>query len=317
LIRQSKNTGYVFGCRYGAAMNIAQAKQIPLEDVLEKLGHVPDRQQGDDIWYQSPFREEQDASFKINRRLNVWYDHGEGKGGTVIELIQQLYRVPDVSQTLSTLRELFGETPPTRLVHRQQRELIETTPSIEINSVTPIRAKSLLSYLAKRGINPEHAKPYIHEVHYRAKDKNYFAIGFANDDGGYELRNPYFKGSTSKNITTIKGNPTRVICFEGFFDYLTALTMNAGLLDATVIVLNSVSKKEQAISTIRTLCPNAVELYRDNDAAGQNLLSFFKGELPDIEVIDKAADYASHADLNDWHCANLNRVESASRHPHA
>jgi len=30
-------------------------------------------------WYLSPLREEKEASFKVNRKKNVWYDHGIGK----------------------------------------------------------------------------------------------------------------------------------------------------------------------------------------------------------------------------------------------
>ena len=41
---------------------------------------------GSDYWYLSPLRLEKDPSFKVNRKLNVWYDHGIGKGGNLIDL---------------------------------------------------------------------------------------------------------------------------------------------------------------------------------------------------------------------------------------
>lgn len=60
-------------------------------------------------------------------------------------------------------------------------------------------------------------------MYYRIGGKPYFALAFKNDSGGYELRNPRFKGSTSKDITHIrqKGEP-RDTCFvfEGFMDFL-------------------------------------------------------------------------------------------------
>ena len=40
---------------------------------------------------------------------------------------------------------------------------------------------------------------------------------FKNDGGGYEVRNPYFKTSSSpKGITTIQNNAQQAIVFEAF-----------------------------------------------------------------------------------------------------
>ncbi len=39
-------------------MNIEEAKSIQLEDYLRRMGFNPVKQQGDSIWYCSPFREE-------------------------------------------------------------------------------------------------------------------------------------------------------------------------------------------------------------------------------------------------------------------
>ena len=287
-------------------MNIAQAKQIPLTDVLTRLGREPAKTQGDDIWYQSPFRDEQDASFKINRRMNVWYDHGEGKGGSIIELIKNFYRLPDVAATLGKIRELMGEARSLELpAKRPAAEPVEANNGIEITNVKPISSKSLLAYLGKRGIDAKLAAPFIKQVHYKAKGKDYFAIGFGNDAGGFELRNPYFKGSSSKDLTTIEGKEKsesyRVIIFEGFFDFLTAITISGGSLNGTAIILNSVGTKDKAVDKIRSIDPKSIELYRDNDAAGQSLLTFLKQELPDATIIDKAQSYQDFDDLNHWH----------------
>ena len=56
--------------------------------------------------------------------------------------------------------------------------------------------------------------------------KPYFALAFRNDSGGYELRNPLFKGSiTSKDITHIRQQGDRVFRVRGFMDYLSFLTI--------------------------------------------------------------------------------------------
>jgi DNA primase len=48
--------------------------------------------QGTNYWYYSPFRNETQPSFKVNERLNVWYDHGMGEGGTILDLSAKLYQ---------------------------------------------------------------------------------------------------------------------------------------------------------------------------------------------------------------------------------
>jgi len=53
-----------------------QAKQIDMVDYLSSLNHHPQRVHHQDFWYLSPLREEQTASFKVNRTLNVWFDFG-------------------------------------------------------------------------------------------------------------------------------------------------------------------------------------------------------------------------------------------------
>ncbi len=52
-------------------MNIQEAKQIRLADYLQSLGNTPVKQQCDSLWYKSPFRQETEASFKINTDLNL------------------------------------------------------------------------------------------------------------------------------------------------------------------------------------------------------------------------------------------------------
>ena len=47
-------------------MDIQTAKQIRIADFLHSLGYSPVKQQGINLWYKSPLREEAEASFKVN-----------------------------------------------------------------------------------------------------------------------------------------------------------------------------------------------------------------------------------------------------------
>ena len=71
-------------------MDIQTAKQIRLEEYLHSLGYSPVKRQGINLWYKSPFREETEASFKVNTERNQWYDFALGKGGNIIALASHL-----------------------------------------------------------------------------------------------------------------------------------------------------------------------------------------------------------------------------------
>ena len=58
---------------------------------------------------------------------------------------------------------------------------------------------------------------YCYEVSFTNSDnkKTYKAIGFKNNAGGFELRNEYFKGSSSpKYVTYFDNNAKSIAVFE-------------------------------------------------------------------------------------------------------
>jgi len=282
-------------------MNIEQAKSIPLEELLLRLGYAPSRKSRDQLWYLSPLRTESTPSFKVNTTMNAWYDFGAGEGGDIIDFVKKLDGLGGVSDALARIEELVGSSP-LPVYSPMPAASDETTPAIELTSIGMVKSKSLLGYLRTRGIDPQRVAAYVREAHYRRGRENYFALAFANDNGGYELRNPNFKGTLgTKDITMLKGDPNWVLVFEGFFDFLSLVMLEGRKPDATVIVLNSVSKRESALETIRKLNPKIVELYPDHDTAGKQLVEYFKTGLPNSDVIDKSAFYQDYDDLNDWY----------------
>ncbi len=94
-------------------MDIQTAKQIRIADYLHSLGYSPVKQQGVNLWYKSPLREEAEASFKVNTEREQWYDFGLGKGGGIIELAAHLYATDHVPYILKRIAE---QTPHVRPV---------------------------------------------------------------------------------------------------------------------------------------------------------------------------------------------------------
>ena len=92
-------------------MTIEEAKSIRIADYLHSLGYSPVKQQGINLWYKSPLREESEASFKVNTEREQWYDFGLGKGGNIIALAAHLYATDHVPYILKRIAE---QTPYAR-----------------------------------------------------------------------------------------------------------------------------------------------------------------------------------------------------------
>ena len=238
-------------------MNTNEAKQIRIEEYLHSLGYNPVRRQGDSLWYKSPFRDEQEPSFKVNVERNLWYDFGASRGGNIIALAQELY----ASDSLPYLLERIAEQAPNvRPVSFSFGGQPLSKPSFRQLEVVPLSSPALLSYLRQRGINTELAKRECREVRYLTDGKPYLAVGFPNRSGGYEIRNKFFKGCIApKDITHIRQEQPKESCylFEGFMDYLSFLTLRLERCPARpdldgqdYVILNSTANVSAAIAVL-------------------------------------------------------------------
>ena len=236
-------------------MDIQTAKQIKIADYLHSLGFSPVKQQGINLWYKSPLREETEASFKVNTERNQWYDFALGKGGNIIALAQDLYCSDHVPFLLQRIEE---QTPRIRPVSFSFGKQSSSEPSFQQLEIVPLSSPFLLTYLQERGINIALAKRECSEAHFTHNGKRYFAIAFPNVSGGYEIRNRYFKGCIApKEISHIRQSGTaRETCyvFEGFMDYLSFLTLRLEncpkypeLDRQDYMVLNSVANVSKAL----------------------------------------------------------------------
>lgn len=197
-------------------MTIQDVKQIKLADYLQSLGYTPVKQQGRNLWYKSPLREETDASFKVNTELEKWYDFGSGKGGNIIALAAELYHSEDVVYLLKRIEERTAYIRPASFSFGRQHSDNQPYQGLRVGELS---SPALIAYLQEREINIGLAKRECRELRFMNADKPYFAIGFPNMAGGYEVRNRYFKGCVApKDITHIRqqgGNDVCVTCSRG------------------------------------------------------------------------------------------------------
>ena len=169
---------------------------------------------------------------------------------------------------------------------------------------------TLLCYLSERKIDLRIARKECVELHFSHNCTNYFAIGFKNKSGGYEVRNKFFKGRMSpKDITHIRqqGEP-RYACsvFEGMMDYLSFLSLcmekfpACPSLDAQdCVILNSTGNVTKAIDALHGY--ERISCLLDNDESGRKATLAIETALG-YRVRDASHLYSEYKDLNDYLC---------------
>ena len=277
-------------------MQLHDLKQIPIVDYLAQTGYKPKLTKGVNYWYCSPLRSELTPSFKVNVERNQWYDFGTGDHGDIIDLVCALQHctTAEAMRRLSALKRVrlaasfsFGGITPVR----------SQALSMELISVQAVKHPKLLLYLSKRELQPSDVSPFLSEVYYRVSEKCFFALGFPNDAGGWELRNPYFKGCFApKAISTIKGTDSHKLqLFEGFMDFLSWRKLHPEGQDDSII-LNSLTLLPKLIPTLHPY--PIIESFLDNDEAGDRATKqLIDAGLP---VKDMRAYYAPYKDINEY-----------------
>ena len=289
-------------------MNIKEAKQIRPVEYLRIIGHSPVNTRGCQYWYLSPLREERTPSFKVNDNLNEWYDFGLSAGGDIIELGKHLYRTGNVSVVLLRISENAIGVPFQQLQSQSVRPgpIEEEMENVEVRELSH---HALLSYLRSRYISENIGRLYCKEIHYELRKRHYFAIAFENKTGGYEVRNPYYKGCIKgKDISVIRYNKdiiqNHVCVFEGFMDFLSYQELHRKgdypiCIDnpTDFLVMNSVSNLKKCLVELERY--TVIHCYLDNDLAGRKTVETIAG-LCGNRVTDHSECYYNYKDLNDY-----------------
>jgi len=280
-------------------LSCERARAFPIEKALAKLGHFPTRETDKEAWFLSPLRSETQASFKVSKKLNRWYDHGQGIGGNVIDLLCQI-NLCSVKSALAFIKEqmetsFFLQQQP---ILRKEVQKSEIHHNITILKVKKLTHPALAQYLKTRSIGIETAKKIVKEVHYQFKDKNYFAVGLQNDSDGWELRNKYLKNSCSpKDITRIEIGHSKLLITEGMFDLLSLTEINKNLTsEYDFLIMNSIGFLEKVKLISKEY--ETIDLYLDNDSNGKLTTENFLKVSNKFK--DKSKLYDGFKDVNDW-----------------
>ena len=289
--------------------DLSRIKRYPIVEYLERKGVKPVRRTAAYALYCSPLREETHPSFKVDTEKNLWIDYAEGKGGSIIDLYMRLEGC-----TLSEAIRHLGRNAPDDTAYSPQRECVHDTSKlgsirqavangarrlIGISNTLPLHLQKYLT--EERCINIEKSMPFLRCISYEVRGLHYQAIGFANQSGGYELRNNgSFKGTIApKDITPIFTDRAEPVCiFEGFMDFLSFLSMKEEII-SHCLVMNSVSNVARSIRYLNDRQVSSIRTFLDNDEAGRRAMEDFV--KAGFKVEDMSVHYRSFKDLNEYH----------------
>ncbi len=274
--------------------NVETIKQQSIRSYLSRMGIEPRREHGGKGMYFSPFRQESEPSFQVDYDKNRWHDFGEGCGGSILDLDMRL----NYCSFKESLERLGNDTIPAARYIPQPAKPRQS--GITILNVSPIESSDLLEYIAGRGISPSVARQYCSEVQYNCgRLQNIRAVGFRNDEGGWELRNAYYKHSSSpKTITTIYRGRKRVSVFEGYTDFLSAVELQMIDNNTNAVVLNSVSNIDKCLLFLQH--HNEIRLFLDNDKAGRKGVATIQEAMPTTRIYDYSYLYEGYNDVNEF-----------------
>ncbi len=257
-----------------------------MEEILLFLGHLPKKQNEKEAWFLNPFGTENEASFKLCKRHNIWYLYSQGVGGNNIDFLKKYFNY-SINEILSWASEKSFSS------FHQQTEIEK--PNYNITEVAEIQNWNLKKYLFERGLTQRSFK-FLKEIKFTINNKKLYAVGFENLSGGWELRNSFYKGSLlKKDISIIKNDSNKIVLFEGFFDACSYIEFQEKLKE-DILILNSVSMLSKAKNHLQNY--SEILLFLDNDPAGKKakdeLLSSFSNAL------DCSFIYKDYKDLNEF-----------------
>lgn len=286
--------------------DLQHIKAIPIADYLHACGIEPAKRYNGYALYHAPYREDPNASLKVDFRQNLWHDYGTSLGGSIVDLVMQMQGC-SAYEAMAYLAERKAATLAPSSFHRiTSSTTTNSTSTRRILSISEALPLHLQNYLREvRKIDLAVASPYLRHVRYEVGGREYSAIGFPNRAGGYELRgDKTFKGTIApKDISVIAGKANNAphCIFEGFMDFLSYLTVKGKEPISPSIVLNSVSNIHRAVAYLHENGIDSVRAFLDNDEAGRKALKSLQSA--GIKVEDMSRHYARYKDLNEYHVA--------------
>ena len=291
-------------------MSLTEIKEINIREYLKQKGIFPKKEYGYYGMYNCPFRDDHNASFKVDYRKNVWNDFGTNEGGSIIDLVMKMEN-RSFNEAANWLEKKYANV---QIISNSDTSFSfhGDAPSIIIQNIIPITHPKLVAWVQERKVDLELANRYCREIHYQNQKGQFFSVGFRNDKGGYELSSlSDFKGCIPpKEITTFRNSSDTCLVFEGFWDFLSYLTIQK--IEKTkhnVAVLNSVANVQKAMDFLKS--HKEIYTYLDNDDGGKNATRLIQSIHS--TVYNRSTQFIEYKDLNDYLTGKKQVIEKTKK----
>ncbi|WP_316738447.1 hypothetical protein [Pedobacter aquatilis] len=288
--------------------------QISILSFLKNLGHKPVKQIGKEHYFKSIFRNEHTDSLVVNEELEVWFDRGGRnasgiRGGTIIDIALAYWYPVSLEIAIQKIKETMADITLKKVKSRHRKKLPVLNRRYVIREIKEItRNPSIFSFLLCRGVWTV-ADECLKEIHYQVaglaqSNKSFYAAGWQNENGGWEIRNKYFKGCLgTRGLTFIASNSSRLLLFEDYFDYLTWRFYHEDE-PADIIVLNSLSLLGAAIKRCKAYAE--IEIYFSNDVSGKEASLKVTGIYPSAK--DCSLEYRGYNNYNEMLMSSIKKI---------
>jgi len=279
-------------------------EQASLVDLLARLGFQPVKKSTREHLYRSMLRDsDTKPSFSVNDELGMWFDHGTRKGGNIIDFGLAYWKLLSFNEVVEKIQEVCTIIPGNKTIRPRRAVKI---PHYIIEEVKDLGTHpAITDYIKSRGIF-EIAATRMNEVYYYVEDdkglrKHFFAAGWQNENGSWEVRNKYFKGCLGhKGITFVPAHKKNVAVFEGYINYLSWRIENP-TANQSILILNSLALLIAGIAKAKEF--SSIDIYFDRDVPGHEATKEFVSALP--YATDRSEAYLNYNDYNDKLIAGL------------
>ncbi|WP_199120329.1 hypothetical protein [Pedobacter sp. ASV28] len=223
-------------------------ERVTISMLLACLGHRPVKITGnEEVFFNILRNTDTKPTFIVNTQLNVWYDSSTKQNGNLIDFCHAYWPGLNDAEITEKIAKIVADCQERQkkenLWNNKRKRKAVKLPYYQIEETKPVGCNiELTAYLQTQGLW-EIAIGQMKEVYYyfvdeKGKRKDFFAVGWQNENGGWEVRSKNFSGCLgNKGMTYIPGNSTMLVVFDDFYAYLNWKYTNK-LPGPSVLILN-------------------------------------------------------------------------------
>jgi len=136
-------------------MDTKDINRYPIREYLARLNIHPVKDRGYYGMYHSPFRDDNNASMKVDYNKNLWIDYGANEGGTLIDLVMRIENCSN-GEAIHLLEQRLSGTDSFSFHRNRENSAkgkVHRETVIRIIGIKGLESPAILDYLQNRSIN--------------------------------------------------------------------------------------------------------------------------------------------------------------------